>query len=83
MTIFYSLDEGTRSKVVYHNKWHGHNGLVDMGGGHIYYHADLGVDKIHRNSVFFFHLFSFECEPCNCNGHSNKCHYNQTVDALG
>ena len=25
----------------------------------------------------------FECEKCNCNGHSDKCHYNATVDALG
>ncbi len=24
----------------------------------------------------------FECEPCNCNGHSDKCHYNQTVADL-
>ena len=24
----------------------------------------------------------FECEPCNCNKHSSKCHYNQTVDDL-
>ena len=21
----------------------------------------------------------FECEPCNCNGHSNKCHFDQEV----
>ena len=25
----------------------------------------------------------FECEKCNCNGHSSKCHFNETVDALG
>jgi len=24
----------------------------------------------------------FECEPCNCNGHSSKCHFNQTVNDL-
>ncbi|CAH1391978.1 unnamed protein product [Nezara viridula] len=25
----------------------------------------------------------FECEECNCHGHSYKCIYNETVDALG
>ena len=25
----------------------------------------------------------FECEPCNCHGHTSKCAYNETVDALG
>ena len=24
----------------------------------------------------------FECEPCNCNGHTNKCQYNETVDMM-
>ena len=23
----------------------------------------------------------YECEPCNCNGHSDKCHYDEDVDA--
>uniref|UniRef100_A0A146MHL0 Laminin subunit alpha n=2 Tax=Lygus hesperus TaxID=30085 RepID=A0A146MHL0_LYGHE len=25
----------------------------------------------------------FQCEECNCNGHSEKCVYNETIDALG
>ena len=25
----------------------------------------------------------FECEPCNCHGHSSSCQYNETVDSLG
>ncbi len=25
----------------------------------------------------------YECEPCNCNGHSDKCHYDEEVDQKG
>ena len=25
----------------------------------------------------------YECEKCNCNGHSDKCHYDPEVDANG
>ena len=25
----------------------------------------------------------FECEKCNCNGHSDECHYDTEVDAQG
>ena len=22
----------------------------------------------------------YECEPCNCNGHSDKCYYDEKID---
>ena len=56
---------------------------------HLKFSILTNIDKIILHKLFFFvrwrpntALDPFKCEKCNCNGHSDKCHFDEEVRVL-